>query len=191
MSSNKVIEIKKPSLKTRIMREIAERFSPHVFSLEPIPDEEIRSFFEAARWAPSARNRQPWFFYYTKHKERSFEKICSTLYEFNYWARHAPILVVACVIDEDENGRNSYALYDLGGSITMMILQAQHMGYYARQIGAFDKEKLSKTLLLPKNHNPFVIIALGKIGDYTTADKKSSQFDFVPRQRKLDISKRI
>ena len=102
--------------------------------------------------------------------------------EGNFWAKEAPVLILACYIDEDKYGKNAYAQYDLGQAVSALVYQAQILGYYTHQMAGFDREKAKK--LIDKNHNPFVLIALGKIGDYEKADKKIVEKDKAPKERK-------
>jgi len=91
-------------------------------------------------------------------------------------------LILACYIEEDQYGKNAYAQYDLGQAVSALVYQAQILGYYTHQMAGFDKEKAKK--LVDKNHTPFVLIALGKIGDYEKADKKIVEKDKTPKERK-------
>ena len=72
-----------------------------------------------------------------------------------------------------------------------LTLQAQHLGYYTRQMGEFDEKKLIKLLNIEKAHNPFVIIALGKLGDYAVIDQSLLKRELDPRPRKEDFAKKI
>src|SRR3989344_5114235 len=107
VTKDDVFRARKPKPDYPVIKEIEERFSPRHFSSQPILEKDINSIFEAARWAPSGWNFEPWYFYWAKKGEQSFEKIVSCLGEYNRYAEKAPILVVACFI-EKVKGRKAY-----------------------------------------------------------------------------------
>ncbi len=184
ITTNDILKIKKKNLKAEINPILKARFSPRVFSNEPIREEDLEIIFEAARWAPSSYNRQPWFFYVAKKGTDAFEKLSSTLVEANEWAKTAPLLILACYIKEDEMGENKYAQYDLGQAVFALVFQAQELGIYSRQMAGFDKKAAKELLNLPKEQEPFVLIAMGRIGDYSKAEEKWAKKDFKPAKRK-------
>lgn len=187
---DKIIKIHQPRPRYKIISEIANRWSPRHYSDEKIPIEHLNSMFEASRWTPSAHNQQPWYFYYTQKGTASYKKLFSTLNDYNQsWAKTAPLLILACTITSNAEGKNIYAFYDLGAAVLSLILQAQSLGYYSRQMALFDKQKVKGFFRLEKNLEPFIVIALGKIGNYTNASKKIIEMELDPRPRKTDISK--
>lgn len=186
-----VIKIRKPKIRYPVIQPIANRFSPRHFSSEKIPEKDLSSIFEAARLAPSAYNYQPWFYYWTRNGSGAYKNIVSCLAELNYWAKTAPILIVACYLKVIEGKPDKFSLYDLGASVMSLILQAQQKNYYARQMGLFDENKLIKLLNINKDHNPYVIIALGKIGDYSNIEEIYFKKDFKLNIKKTDIAKKI
>ncbi|HBC72964.1 MAG: Nitroreductase family protein [Candidatus Amesbacteria bacterium GW2011_GWB1_47_19] len=188
----KIIRIHLPRPRYKIISEIALRWSPRHYSDEKIPQEHINIIFEAPRWAPSGHNHQPWYFYTAKKGTGIYEKLFSTLDEYNQsWAKTAPLLILACAITSNTEGKNPYAFYDLGAAVLSLILQAQSLGYYSRQMALFDKQKVKEFFKLDKNHEPFTIIAMGKIGDYTKASKQVIDYEFDPRPRKTDLVKEL
>ena len=189
-TTKKFIEIKKPRLRATILREFSQRFSPRFFSTKPISDKILNSIFEAARWAPSSYNYQPWVFYWASRKSIAHKNIIACLPERNTWAETAPVLIVSCYAEENENS-NTFTKYDLGLAVMSMIIQAQSSGVYARQIGLFDKKKLQKLLRIPKKYTPFVVVALGKLGDYTKINEELLKRELNKRVRKNDSSKKI
>jgi nitroreductase len=191
ITTRKFIVFKKPSLRTPILKELRERFSPRYFSVGHISDKTLRSIFEAARWAPSGYNHQPWFFYWTRKGSLAHKKIVSCLPERNHWAKTAPVFIVSCYLPKSERGTNRYARHDLGGAVMSMIIQAQSRDIYARQIGIFNEPKLRKLLRIPKEHLPFVIIAMGKLGNYSTIDKTLLKRELQKRTRKAVIARKI
>ena len=183
-----ILKIRKPRPKYKVLKEIAERWSPRYFSRGKISKSHLKIIFEAARWAPSGHNRQPWYFYYAKKGTNAYKNLFSTLNEYNQsWAKTAPLLILACVIKDN----NPFAFYDLGAAVISLVLQAQSLGYYSRQMGLFDKQKVKKIFQLEKNLEPYIIIAMGKIGDYKTAPPEIVKMEIDPRPRKKDLFKEL
>lgn len=191
ITAKEIMKIRKPEVHYPVIQPIADRFSPRHFSGEKISNKVISSIFEAARLTPSGHNYQPWYFYWTRNSDKTFAKIISCFPRSNYWAKTAAALVVACYIPIIDGKRDKYALYDLGASVMSLILQAQYFGIFARQIGKCNTKKIKKLLNLHKDHKPFVVIALGKIGDYSKIEEIYLKKDFQPNIKKTDIAKKI
>ncbi len=188
---NQVIKIRKPKPKYPILRELSDRFSPRHYANEQILIADIHSILEAARWVPSGHNAQPWYFYWAQNGSSSFDTLIATLPDFNTWAKTASILVVACYFEKNERDHNEFAVYDLGAAVLALVLQGQHFGYYARQMGIFDKEKVKQIIKAKDQEEPFVIIALGRLGNYAKASEDIIQRDMASTPRKTDFAKKI
>ncbi len=183
-----IITIHQPKPRYKILKEMSTRWSPRYYADKKIPLRHIKIIFEAARFSPSGHNYQPWHFYYAKKGTHSYEKLFSTLNEYNQsWAVTAPLLILACAIPRNKEAENTFAFYDLGASVLSLVLQTQSLGYYARQMGLFDKNEVKRVFKLDKDLEPFIIIALGKIGDYRNASKEIVEMELDPRPRKTDI----
>lgn len=183
-----ILSIHLPQPRYNILKEISQRWSPRFYSDKKIPFNHIQRIFEAARFTPSGHNYQPWYFYYTKKGAESYQKLFSTLDKYNQsWAGTAPILILACAVTKNKDGKNPFAYYDLGAAVLSLILQSQSLGYFARQMGLFDKDKVKKIFKLDKILDPYIIIALGKIGDYHKAPQNIIGLEIDPRPRKTDI----
>ena len=191
ITTKKLIEFKKTKSKFPIIKELKLRFSPRLFKEEKISDKILNSMFEATRWAPSAYNYQPWYFYWTHQNTPAYKKMFSSLSERNQWAKTAPILIVACYLKEHEQKINRFAEYDLGLAVMSMITQAQSSGIHTRQMGLFDNKKLQKTLSIPKEYVPFIVLAVGKIGDYQKISQDLLERELQKRERKTNISKKL
>jgi len=189
MKTQDIIDLRKYKSKKNISDFFLSRFSPRVFSSQELPNSDLETILEAARFSPSSYNRQPWFFYVAKKGSSFFKKISEALVEGNFWAKEAPVLILACYIKKDQYGKNEYAQYDLGQAVSALVYQAQILGYYTHQMAGLDKEKAKK--LLDTNHTPFVLIALGKIGDYEKANPKIVEMDKAQKERKKDWYKFI
>jgi len=190
-TANEIIKIRKPQVRFSVIQPIADRFSPRHFSPDGFNEKDLNSIFEAARLAPSAYNYQPWFYYWIRNGSVTFKKILSCLPELNYWAKTDPVLIIACYLKAIDGNPNKFSIYDLGSSVMSLVLQAQQKNYYARQMGLFDKNKLTKLLNINKDHRPYVIIALGKIGDYSKIEEIYFKKDSQPHVKKTDIVKKI
>jgi nitroreductase len=189
MKTQAIIDLRKYKSEKNVSDFFLSRFSPRVFSSKEVPNYDLEIILEAARFSPSSYNRQPWFFYVAKKGSSFFEKLSETLVEGNFWAKEAPVLILACYIEEDEHGKNAYAQYDLGQAVSALVYQAQILGYYTHQMAGFDKEKAKN--LVEKSHTPFVLIALGKIGDYEKADPKTVEMDKEKKERKEEFYRLI
>ena len=144
---------------------LAERWSPRSFEHgSPISESDLTAILEAARWAPSANNLQPWKFIVTRHEDDRFKAITTMLAGFNQeWAPSASVLIVACaeVVNADGTARPA-ALYDLGLSVGFLTVEAHHRNLVVHQIGGFDRDALALHFALSDSLKPVVVIALGK-----------------------------
>ena len=190
ITADEIVKIRKPRPDYPVIKEITNRFSPRYFSEDAVKENDINIIFEAARFAPSGWNFQPWYFYWAKKKDKSYNKIVSCLTRYNQFAKTAPILIVACFIKKFK-GKKTYYRHDLGAAVMSLILQAQHLGYYCRQMGQFNKSKLKKMLELDNIHHPFVIIALGKLGDYKDIDERLLKRELELKPRKKDFVSKL
>ena len=145
-----------------------QRWSPRSFSNEPILEEQVLELIEAARWAPSANNEQPWLFYYGLKGATQFDDLWNTLAPGNRpWAKNAAVLMVTMIRKTfTKNGNpNPWALHDLGMANAQLILQATHRNIYGHFMAGFDKGKIKETLTLPEDIEPVAMLALGHLGN--------------------------
>lgn len=169
-----------------IIDPIAKRWSPRSFSEKKISDESLNSIFEAARWAASSGNEQPWEYYYGVRGTEGFDKLWHCLTGNNLpWTKKANILVAAVARTVRANQKpNGTALHDLGMANANMFIQAISMDIYTHPMAGFDKEKLKETLGLGEHHEPLCMIAMGYLDE---ADKLEEPFmtrELEPRKRK-------
>ncbi len=190
-----ILKTRLPKTNLLVLDAIKNRFSPRVFSSDSIPQENIEIILEAARHAPSGRNYQPWFFYYVKQGTKEYEKLFTCIPERNFWAKTAPVIIVACCDPTDpKEVKNRWALYDLGASVMSLILEATELKYSCRQIGSFDWGKTKQEFSIPDPYEPFTLIAIGKMGtedDYQKADKEIVEKELVPNPKKTKISENL
>ncbi len=148
---------------------LARRWSPLAFASRPVEPEKLRSVLEAARWAPSSYNAQPWsFIVATRENPAEFDRLLGSLVEGNKrWARQAPVLMFAVAkLAFDHNGQpNRHALYDLGQAVANLVIQATALDLLVHQMAGFHVDKAREILVLPEGYEPVVAIALGHEGD--------------------------
>ena len=167
---------------------IQNRWSPRAFSDNPVSPETLRSLFEAARWAPSSSNEQPWAFIVgTKDDLETHSKILSTLVEFNQgWAKHAPVLAIA--VSQMEFARNKTpnrnAFYDTGAAVAHLTAEATSRGLFVHQMAGFDPLKAIEVFHIPKGWEPIAVFAIGYPGDPNALPDKLRERELAPRSRK-------
>jgi len=151
------------------------RWSPRAFSGEPIPDEVLMSFFEAARWAPSAMNAQPWRFVYAHRGTPAFERFLSALAPGNQaWAGRASALVglasatTHAAAGSDAPLPSASHAFDAGAAWAQFALQAHLKGWSTHAMGGFDRARAVEALAIPPDHELQVFVAVGRRGDAAT-----------------------
>jgi nitroreductase len=165
---------------------IKNRWSPIAFSEKEVNKEMIQLLFEAARRAPSARNEQPWSYYYVKREnQESFNDILHLLTGNNPgWAKEAQLLIISVMKKnyDHKNRPNGKALHDIGAANVSIAIQAAEMGLQVHQMGGFDKEKATAFLQLDQeNYEPVTVFAVGfadeerPLTDVLTQRKQQSQ----------------
>jgi nitroreductase len=142
------------------------RYSSRAMSGEIIPKEELMTLFEAARWAPSSNNSQPWRFVYTTNGTPEFELLFSSLADGNKtWCAKASLLILIVSLTKMENGgENIYRHFDAGSAWENFALQASQMNLVVHAIGGFDKNFVKEKFPVPENYSIEIMIALGKRG---------------------------
>jgi len=148
---------------------IARRWSPREFSSRPVEPEKLSTLFEAARWAPSSYNQQPWSFVVARRESPAdFARLLSLLAEKNAaWARSAPVLAISVAQRNfTHNGQpNRHALHDVGQAVAYLTMQATALGLSVHQMGGFDVERARELLAIPAGYEPVAAIALGYAQD--------------------------
>ncbi len=151
---------------------IAQRWSPRAFSHRPVAVETLRSVLEAARWAPSASNQQPWHFLVaTSAEPAAHRRLLGVLMPGNSrWAQHAPVLIlVVAGLYEERGGHPGYrSLYDVGLAVGTLTVQATAQGLALHQMGGFYPDQARSELGIPDGYMPAAAIALGYPGDLQT-----------------------
>lgn len=142
------------------------RWSPRSYKSDPIPEEVLYSVLEAARWAPSANNEQPWRFVLARSQEDK-ERFYSFIADANrVWCEKAPVLILAVAKTISSRGTHNRAYaFDTGAACGFLSLEASRQGLITHVMGGFDREKASEVLGIPDGYEPQVVIAIGYQGD--------------------------
>jgi len=169
-----------------IVAHIAERWSPRAFDERGIEESELRSLFEAARWAASCFNAQPWRFVYAHRGEPAFDTLVDCINERNgAWARNAAVLLVAVAKTAHEDGSpNSHAEHDLGQAMAMLSVEATARGISMHQMAGFYPDKARELLGVPDGFVPKTAAALGYLGQPDTLSDSLKERELAPRVRK-------
>lgn len=146
------------------------RWSPRSFADRALTEAEVMSLLEAARWAPSASNHQPWRLVWALRGQEAFARIHACLTGNNLvWTANAAALIVMASKDTVTNREgaevaNRTAGFDTGAAWMSLALQAQTMGLFAHAMGGFDKDRLAAAIQLPEGHTLHCVVAVGEQG---------------------------
>ena len=176
-------------MKENIIPEILKRRSIRAFSPKEIPISALKNAIEAARWAASSFNEQPWTFIIgDKYKNpETYNKILQTLNEWNQrWAKNAPVLILQVgKTFFDLDGRfNDYYKYDCGQATAMLVLQLTRENIFAHQMAGFDKQKAKDLFNIPEGYEPTVVVAIGFQGDINILPEDLKEIENSERTRK-------
>jgi nitroreductase len=167
---------------------ITARWSPYAFADRPVPKEDLLSLFEAARWAPSSYNEQPWgYFVATKEDPEAFAKLLSCLVEGNQvWAKAAPVLALGCTrLLFARNGQpNAAAVHDLGLASENLCLEATARGLTVHQMIGILPERARELYQVPEGVQPLTGLAIGYPGDPGNLPEHLRARDAARRPRK-------
>ena len=167
---------------------ISERKSIRAFSDKEISDEALITLMEAARWAPSSMNEQPWrFIVVRKENTEAFQKMIQCLNDSNkIWAQHASVLLLTVANNTITtlNKPNAYAWHDIGLAIGNLSLQAISMDIFLHQMGGFKSEEAKKLFNIPNGFDPVSVIALGYQGNAEALPSPLRERELKQRERK-------
>ena len=180
--------IKEAKTKHPVLDLIKNRWSARAFSNKSIDDPTLFTLFEAAGWAASANNEQPWRYIYAKREDKeAFDKIVSCLMPGNQpWAKNAAVLVV-CLVKTTmgaENKPNLAAAHDAGLSNATLLLQAISHNIYGHMMGGYDKAKTKELFNIPEGYETVLILALGYLDSPETLQEPFKTRELTPRTRK-------
>ena len=166
---------------------IARRWSARAFSTKTVEKSKLLSILEAARWAPSSRNEQPWrYIVFTDDNPEKLEKARSVLLEINNYVKLAPILI--CAITKktySDNGvYNKLHFHDLGAANENMFLESFNQGLIMHEMGGFDREKARKVFNIPDEYEIGIMIAIGYQDSHEILPERFREKINSPRERK-------
>jgi nitroreductase len=170
-----------------VLELIRRRWSPRAFSAQPVAPETLETLFEAATWAASSGNGQPWRFVYAHRADKvGFEQLFRLLVPANQtWAQHAAVLIVALAQTTLPNGKpNLWATHDVGAATATLLLQATALGVHGHVMGGFDAAKTREALALPDDVLPVTFTAIGYLGSPDQLEEPNRTRELAPRTRK-------
>ena len=165
---------------------VKKRWSPRAFGETPVEDEKLKSLFEAARWAPSAFNAQPWRFIIGQKGDETYAKILQSLVEWNQqWAGKAPVLILNIAAKTfSHNGKpNAIAQYDLGQAVAFMLTEAVNQGLVSHEMSGFDAEVAARLLQIPDDFQAVSVTAIGYYGDADLLPEDMLKSEMEERKR--------
>lgn len=167
---------------------LARRWSPYAFADRPVSDDDLRALFEAARWAASSYNEQPWrYIVATRAQPAEHERLLACLLEGNQaWARAAPVLALGCVslTLAYNNQPNAAAQHDLGLASASLTLEATARGLFVHQMIGILPDKARAQYAIPEGYRALTGLAIGYAADPKTLPEKLRERDIAPRKRK-------
>lgn len=167
---------------------LARRWSPRAFESRPVEPEKLRSLFEAARWAASSSNVQPWrFIVAAKEDQENFERVLKCFVESNQiWARHAPVIGLSvAALKRPNNGQpNRHAFHDVGQAAANMAVQAAALGLQIHQMGGILPDKGREIFHIPDGFEVVAGIAIGYTGDPASLPDRLREREVARRERR-------
>jgi nitroreductase len=149
-----------------------ERWSPRAFDAQTMPEADLLTLIEAARWAPSAYNYQPWRFLYARRDDAHWQGFLNLLVPFNMgWAQHASALIFVLSdrlmggSDPSELSPSHSHSFDAGAAWAQLALQAVRLGYHARGMAGVDFDRAREHLNVPERFRIEIAIAVGRRAD--------------------------
>ena len=174
--------------KELILEIIQERWSPVAFSSSKVEEFKLKAMFEAAGYAPSCNNEQPWLFVYSTQEDKEiFNDFFGFLADGNkLWAKNAYALAISMARTKfSYNDKpNRFAFYDTGMAVTNLLLQAQTLDIYVHQMGGYSIEKVKDYFRLGSDIEPIAMMAIGYLGDGSDLSPELLKRDEKRRPRK-------
>jgi nitroreductase len=170
----------------RVDDQFVARSSPRAFADEPVDEADLEAIFEAARWAPSSYNEQPWRFAYAVD-EADRERFLEAILDANEtWAKDAPVLalVLADTTFDHDGSENRHAWFDSGAAWMSLALQAHELGLATHAMGGIDPERAAEILDAPEDYEVVCAIAIGVPGDPERLPDELAEQERSPSDRK-------
>lgn len=177
----------KPAPTTEPLLEVIRaRWSPRAFEPRTIEADKLRMLLEAARWAPSSYNEQPWRFILATRWEPGFDRLANCLVEANGWAADAPALLlsIARTTFAKSGKPNPHAWHDVGLAMATLALQATALGLHIHQMSGFDPGRARSEFAIPDGYDPVAVAAIGYAGDPSMLPEPLRKAELAPRVRR-------
>jgi len=171
---------------TKLVHEIEGRRAFRALSADPVPEDAVQRMFQAATFAPSCYNNQPWRFVAVQDSA-TLDAIRAQLSDGNVWAKTAPLIILACTkasIDCRLDEGRDYAFFDLGLATMNLMLQADHEGFVAHPIAGFNPKKIRTACKVPSDYVIVSLLICGKRGENPALAEWQIEREKGPRQRK-------
>ena len=168
-----------------------DRWSPRAFDASVMPEADLMTLFEAARWAPSAFNYQPWRFLYAARESADFARYLGLLAPFNQaWVQQASVLIFAVSqrtmsMGPDTKPSHSHS-FDTGAAWVQLALEATRLGYQAHGMTGVDFDRAATELQVPDDYRIEAAIAVGRQGDPSTLPEKLREREFPSERKPLE-----
>jgi nitroreductase len=171
---------------------VSHRWSPRAFADRAVEPQKLRTLFEAARWASSSFNAQPWFYIVaTNDDPQNYDRVLQCFVEFNQgWAKNAPVIALSVArLKFEHNGEpNRHAFHDVGSASANLSLQAAALGLQVHQMGGILPDKARELFKIPEGYEAVAGIALGYPGDPEALPEHLRAQEIAPRERKQAAS---
>lgn len=165
---------------------IQQRWSPRAFAPQPVEPQKLLSLLEAARWAPSSGNGQPWHFIVGVRGSITHTRLVEAIKEGNLpWAAQAPVLMLSVARTTTASGRPApHAFYDVGLAVANLTFQATLLDLFVHQMGGFEPEKARALFAIPDGFAPVTMLAIGYLGEPELLDERNRERELAPRTRR-------
>ena len=188
-TAEEVEQIKRAPSAPHVLPVVLQRWSPRSFdSAREVSPEDLRTLFEAARWAASSNNEQPWRWIVGRRGSETYEKIFKSLGEWNQaWAGSASVLVLGAAKStfSKDGSANQYAMHDLGAADATLCYQATALGLHTHQMAGFDHAVARQLFNIPEDYHLGSVNAIGYLGDPAALKVEYQRnLETVPRTRK-------
>jgi len=186
-TQSNALAVKPAVTKNNVQQLLRKRWSARSFSDRPIATEMLAQLFEAASWAPSSMNEQPWRYAYALKGSESYEALLHCLQPGNaHWAKNAAVLIMSTADTRFQAfpDSNRHALHDTGAANALLLLEAAANEIYGHEIGGYKREETRALLDLPEFMEDVCFIVLGYLDDAEKLDEPFRSRELSPRSRK-------